>query len=747
MTSRPSGSEPSSAFHRLHERVQRWIWQQGWEALRDVQEATTHAILERRGDVIVAAATASGKTEAAFLPICSSLVDDARGSVRAVYVGPLKALINDQFLRLEQLCEALEIPVHRWHGDVAAVRKRALVEDPGGILLITPESLEALFVHRGHLLATLFARLEFVVVDELHAFIGTPRGRQLQSQLHRIEHVLGRCVSRVGLSATLGDMSIAAEYLRPGHGGDVAKIESSAATQELRMQVRGYRVRAPRDVATAIDAVTDDARVDAPDEVAAHLYKVLRGANHLVFANSRSRVEELADRLRRTSERDHVPNEFHPHHGGLSRELRFDAEAMLKDGGRPVTVISTSTLEMGIDIGSVRSVAQVGEPPSVATLRQRLGRSGRRGEPAILRAYIEQEEVDARSSIDEELRVGLVETVAMVDLLIERWCEPPDDGALHLSTLVQQVLSTIAQYGGVRPVEAWKILCERGPFRAVDARLFGEFLRALAKADLIAQGQDGTLLLGGRGERLVNHHTFYAAFETPEEYRVVHEGRPLGTLTTVLQGETTQYFIFAGRRWRVRSIDHERRVIEVVPAQAARLMVRGSGSGFDVHDRVRERMLVVYAAQEVPVYLDAVARGLLAEGRENFKRRALDDARVIRGGEDTLVLPWRGTRIVRTIAHLLAARGLAVSTDGFAVVVHHAKVETVAVHLREIAGAEAPDSATLAAKLRAPAVEKFDANLTEDLRRHEMRARALAIPEAHRTVREIAARIERATDR
>ncbi len=742
MTSRASGSEPSSAFHRLHERVQRWIWQQGWDALRDVQEAATNAILERRGDVIVAAATASGKTEAAFLPICSSLVDDARGGVRAVYIGPLKALINDQFLRLEQLCEALEIPVHRWHGDVAAVRKRAVFEDPGGILLITPESLEALFVHRGHTLATLFARLEFVVVDELHAFVGTPRGRQLQSQLHRVEHVLGRRVTRVGLSATLGDMSIAAEYLRPGHGDDVVRIESSAATQELRIQVRGYRVRAPHEMTSA--AEESDERLGAPDEVAAHLYKVLRGANHLVFANSRSRVEELADGLRRMSERDRVPNEFHPHHGGLSRELRFDAEAMLKDGARPVTVISTSTLEMGIDIGSVKSVAHVGGPPSVATLRQRLGRSGRRGEPAILRAYVEQEEVDARSSIDEELRVELVEAVAMVDLLIQRWCEPPDDSALHLSTLVQQLLSTIAQYGGVRPAEAWKLLCERGPFRAVDARLFGDCLRALAKADLVAQEQDGTLLLGGRGERLVNHHTFYAAFETPEEYRVVHEGRPLGTLATVLQGETTQYFIFAGRRWRVRSIDHERRVIDVVPAQAARLMVRGSGAGFDVHDRVRERMLAVYAAQDVPVYLDAIARELLAEGRQSFKLRALGEVRVIRGGEDTLVLPWRGTRIVRTIGHLLAARGLAISTDGFAVVVHHAKVETTVEHLRELTDAAVPDPAALVAKLRAPTVEKFDAYLTEDLRRRELRGRGLSIPEAHRTLREIVAKSARA---
>jgi ATP-dependent Lhr-like helicase len=742
MTSPPSGSEPSSAFYRLHERVQRWIWQQGWDALRDVQEAATHALLERREDVIIAAATASGKTEAAFLPICSSLVDDARGGVRAIYVGPLKALINDQFARLEQLCEALAIPVHRWHGDVAATRKRAVFEDPGGILLITPESLEALFVHRGTTLATLLARLDVVVVDELHAFIGAPRGRQLQSQLQRIEHLLGRRVPRVGLSATLGDMSIAAEYLRPGGGGDVVQITSSAAPQELRIQVRGYVVRAPSDAPTLATDDSDDEH-DEEDEVAAHLYKMLRGANHLVFANSRQRVEALADSLRRACERDRVPNEFHPHHGGLSRELRFDAETMLKDGDRPITVISTSTLEMGIDIGSVKSVAQIDAPPSVAALRQRIGRSGRRGEPAVLRAYVEEEAIDARSSLGAELRAELVETAAKVDLVIQRWCEPPDDRALHLSTLVQQLLSVIAQHGGIRPAEAWKLLCERGPFRAVDARLFGDFLRALARSDLVAQEPDGTLLLGGRGERLVNHYSFYSAFETPEEYRVVHEGRPLGTITTVLQEETACYFIFAGRRWAVRSIDHERRVIDVTPARAGRTMISGLGSGFDAHDRVRERMLAIYEGQELPVYLDAGARKLLAEGRENFRRRALHRERVIREGEDVVVLPWRGTQVVRTIGHLLAARGLGVSSDGLLVAVHRTSFEAVADHLTSIARAAVPEPAELAARMHAPAVEKFDAYLTEDLRRRELQVRGVKVLGAHRAVCDIVAKIER----
>src|SRR5467141_3868091 len=150
MTSPPSSSEggsaSSNAFNLLHEGVRRWIWDQNWSELRDIQESSISLLLEGRADVIISAATAGGKTEAAFLPICSRLVAEPAVGIRALYVGPLKALINDQFERLDNLCERLGIPVHRWHGDVPQSRKRRVLRDPAGILLTTPESLEALFV-------------------------------------------------------------------------------------------------------------------------------------------------------------------------------------------------------------------------------------------------------------------------------------------------------------------------------------------------------------------------------------------------------------------------------------------------------------------------------------------------------------------------------------------------------------------------------------------------------------------------
>src|ERR1700761_7237393 len=232
----------SSPFGLLAEPVRRWIYDQGWQTLREAQEAAIPVLLDGTMDVIIAAATATGKTEAAFLPICSHLADHpaAGPGIQVLYVAPLKALINDQHERLSGLCERLGIAVHRWHGDVPGSRKSAFLKNPSGILLIPPESLEALFVVRGPQAAAILAGLQYIVVDELHAFLGTERGAQLRSLMHRVELSLRHRVPRVGLPATLGDMSLAADALRPGEAAAVRCIESRHGGQELAAQVRGY---------------------------------------------------------------------------------------------------------------------------------------------------------------------------------------------------------------------------------------------------------------------------------------------------------------------------------------------------------------------------------------------------------------------------------------------------------------------------------------------------------------------------
>ncbi len=731
----PEDTGPSRAFGLLHEKVRRWIWDQRWQELHDIQEQAIPLILEGERDVILAAATAGGKTEAAFLPICTKLVDAPRPSIQALYIGPLRALINDQFQRLELLCRDLAIPVHRWHGDVPQGRKRAVLQQPEGILLITPESLEALYVLHGLRVPTLFRDLAYVVIDELHAYPGSERGRQLQSLLHRLELALHRRVRRVGLSATLGDMAMSASFLRPQEHADVAVVVSRAAGQEIQLLLKGYR-EGPLDPALR-PGDGDDTEGDeslSRFAIADHLFGTLRGEHNLVFANSRTNVEWYADRLRVRSEAARVPNEFFPHHGSLARELREHVEERLKEQATPTTVVSTSTLEMGIDIGAVKSIAQIGCPPSVASLRQRLGRSGRRrGDPAILRLYVAERGIDPNTLPQDALRIQLVQTVAMVQLLLAGWCEPPARKALHPSTLVQQLLSIIAQHGAVSAADAWRALCDGGPFAGVDQSMFAMILQTLGKHDLLTQLGDGTLTLGLAGERLVGHYTFYAAFQTPEEWSLVAPNAILGTLPVLHPFSEGAYLIFAGRRWKVTSVEEERRTLHVVPSGAG-LPPSFAGMGAVIHERVREEMRRVYLADDLPAFLDREARSLLAEGRESFHRLRLDSSDVIDHGGDTILFPWAGDTTVSTLTLLAKAAALDALEDGLSVTVRDATPARFLERMRTFTREGLPAPTELATGMANLRREKFDLYLPTEALIADCAARYLDLDGAERVL-------------
>ncbi len=722
-----SSSDDAAVAALLDERVQHWIWRQGWTELRDIQREATPLILTGSADLVIAAATASGKTEAAFLPLGSRLLDGGTG-LGVLVVSPLRALINDQFERLQDYCKELDLRVARWHGDVAATKKRDVLRDAPRILLITPESLEALFVRRAPALELLFGSLDVVVIDELHAFIGTERGRQLQSLLTRVELVRGGRIRRLGLSATLGDMALAADYLRPGDGAAVRIVRGGDGGQALRLQVRGYREGGPN-----VEERSPETPVDVPPDplepIADHLFTTLRGGHNLVFANSRSRVEALADLLRGYAEAARIPNSFWPHHGSLAKELREDVEAKLKDPSAPANAVCTVTLELGIDIGNVESIAQVGAPSSVAALRQRLGRSGRRGGPAVLRVYVSEPEITPRTPLHGTLRDQLVQSIAAIDLLLDHWYEPPATGSLHLSTLVQQTLSLIAERGGVAPRTAWRTLCSAGPFRAVEPELYAEFLRCLGEAELITQSSDGSLLLDTVGERIVNHFEFYAAFVAPEEFRLVTAGRPLGTLPLDQPVGEGSRLVFAGRRWRVRSVDVARKVIDVEPSGGGRPPDFG-GAGPSIHDGLRQAMLARYRSSDVPSYLDREAADLLAEGRAAFTSLGLDGTRLLEVGSDVVLFPWAGDRVMNTLVVALRAAGLDAAAEGLAVVVQESDCESVCDALEALQTGALGTAEALAAGVLNKRSAKYDWVLSEHLLALDYARRALDLPGA-----------------
>jgi ATP-dependent Lhr-like helicase len=696
----------TAAYDKLARPIQKWVRDQGWSELRDIQARAVHHLCDSTADLIVSASTAGGKTEAAFLPLISQVLDDPghAGGFDILYIGPLKALITDQAMRLDGICERAELPVVPWHGDVSASVKSRALKTPRGILLITPESLEALFVRRGLEISRLFGATRAVVLDELHTVLDSERGIQMRSLLTRLELAVKRPIRRIGLSATLGDMDLARAYLRPDAPSSVGLIEAEGHGAELRLQVRGY-----------VSGGEDMAAPSATDAISDHLFKHLRGSDNLIFAGARKNVEIYADRLRQLCEKDQLPQEFYPHHASLSRDHRDFVEKRLKNALQPTSAICTSTLELGIDIGDVTCVAQIGAPFSVASLRQRLGRSGRRaGQPAILRQYAIEAALTADSNFADRLRLGLVRSSAMIELLLENWCEPPKPQALHLSTLVHQILSVVAQNGGAHANRIFRILCQEGPFRKVDKVTFLDVLRAMGAVGtaLLEQSNDGLLLLGRAGEKLVEHYSFYAVFKTAEEFRLVSAGRDLGTLPVENMLATGMMVIFSGRRWRVEEIHERDRVIVVCPAKAGVPPQFGGDLG-DIHDRVIERMFDVLENEEIPAYLDPMASTLLAEARSNFAQMGFAKTNVIEIAADKLIVATRcGTVKTTTLALALRSYDFTVEQhDGFLLVGTQTN-GSLAAALRALAAGETVDLFCHAPNVM---TEKYHPYLTPDL--------------------------------
>jgi ATP-dependent Lhr-like helicase len=709
-----------AAFDSLHEKVRRWIRQQGWDALRDVQERSIPILLAGDRDLIIMAPTAGGKTEAAFLPIVSDLATNppaAGGGFQAIYVSPMRALINDQFGRMESLCGELDIEVTKWHGDVSASSKARARKNPGGIVLITPESLEALLVRRGNEVGRLFRGLRYVVIDEMHVFLGDPRGKQLQSVLHRIDLSARAMPVRVGLSATLADEAAAQSYLRPMDPGRVAILPRGPGVGAIKMQLRGYisparmEPRRERDPEQAYE----DAGIVAMHR---HLFDKHRSERSLIFAGSRRRVEETAVRLSEMADAAGVPPVFFAHHGNLSREHREEAERRMKDRSRPASIICTTTLELGIDVGDIEAVAQLGPGHTVSGMRQRLGRSGRRaGQDAVLRIYVQETELNEDMDPLDALRTSTVQSIAMANLMLQNWNEPPGHERLHLSTLLHQIIAVIGQHGGITPMDAWVTLVESKVFSAVDIELFKRVLRRMADPEvaLLEQAPDGTLLPGAAGERLLESRDIFSVFISPEEYRVVVEGgRSIGQVPSDNPILVGQFLMLAGRRWRVVDIDGNRKEITVRPATGGNPPIFG-GEPVAPHDRVVQEMLRLYTDLEYPAWLDATARQLLAEARTSFDRFGLRHFHATRHEGNVLLFPWVGEGRQLSLVMALLKANIEVCPLGLALSVPVEQEAALLAVLRLMAASPAPDPSELATMIQDKAVEKFDPFLGDDL--------------------------------
>lgn len=662
-------NEQERIFSKFPPFIREFIFSRSWESLRAVQLAAAKTIFETDHHLLLTSTTASGKTEAAFFPILSELWERPAHSVGVLYIAPLKSLINDQFYRMEDLLTESGIPVTHWHGDVSASHKKKLLDHPSGILQITPESLESMLINRSNDIVRLFGDLRFVVIDEVHTLTGVDRGNQIQCQLSRISRLIGRQVRRVGLSATVGDPEKAAAWLAGDSNipVDVPQIPPEGIRWRLGLEHFFFQNDNPdqteREKATKPQK---GAELDAGYE---YMYDCVKDKKALVFSNSREETEYLTATFRQIAARRGEPDVFLIHHGNLSAALREDAELRMKNDERPVVTCATVTMELGIDIGRLERVLQNDAPNSVSSFLQRLGRSGRRGQPPEMMMVFREEDPLPNTPLPQLFPWGLLRAIAIIQLYLEeRFIEPPRAKKMPVSLLFHQTLSILAAAGELTA----KALAERvlalPPFRQIDKEDYRTLLVSMLNHDFLEMTEEKGLIVGLAGERLLRSFQFYAVFKDSEDF-TVRAGDPekgsaeeIGTITT--PPPVGDRFALAGRVWEVEELDIPRKLIYVHPV-AGKMEVSWPGDSGAIHTKILERMRRVLTEDTVYPYLKPNAAHRLEVARHLARNTGVGERMLIHlGGSTWCLFPWLGTISFRTLRRFLAKHAKELGISG-----------------------------------------------------------------------------------
>ena len=651
-----------NVFERYSPFIQEYIYRSGWQSLRAVQNAAGDAIFNTDQNVLLTASTASGKTEAAFFPILTLLDEDPSGTVGVLYIAPLKALINDQFGRLNDLCQEEGIAVTRWHGDAARSGKQKLLKHPSGILQITPESLESLLINRHMEIPSLFGDLRFIVIDEIHSLLRSDRGLQTFCLIERLCRLAGCTPRRIGLSATIGDPELAGRFLAAGSGRDTIIPRFDGGKEIWRLSMEHFYNSAPqadegRPVPTGTPPVEDptDTAPTSADPGIGYIFEHTRGKKSLIFTNSREECEGVCQQLRQYCEMNHEPDRFLIHHGNLSASYRESAEEDMKDDDSLMSVCATATLELGIDIGRLERAFQIDAPFTVSGFLQRMGRTGRRGSPSEMWFVMREDHQEARAALPESIPWYLIQGIALVQLYIEeRFVEPPRTERLPYSLLYHQTMSTLASHGEMTPGELASRVLTLSCFHRVTKEDYLKLLRHLLEIDHIARTENGGVILGLAGERVVNDHKFYAVFRENVEYTVRSGSEQLGTI--VKPPPAGDKIAIAGRVWVVDEVDHKRRELYCTLVKGRIPAYFGDVAG-DIHTHILERMYRVLGEETQYPYLMKHAVCRLADARNIFHASMMSKRPLVHlGGSMWALFPWVGTYTFLAMERFLKLR-------------------------------------------------------------------------------------------
>lgn len=693
-----------SVFARLSPRLQAAIVSRlGWTSLRPVQEMAGEAILDGKNAVVLAP-TAGGKTEASIFPALSMLMDAPVGSVGALYVAPIKALLNNQADRLGRYTEMVGLRRFVWHGDAGAGDKRRFLKEPAELLMTTPESLEVMLISRRVPTPRLFRDLRLIIVDEVHALAGTDRGAHLMCVMERLAALASGDVQRIGLSATVGNPASILAWLRGSskREGVVVDPPKPAARREVKV------IHRP----------------DLPD-LARDAAKVAKGQKSLFFCQSRATTEAVAERMRA------VGTEVFVHHSAVSVEERDAAEARFQRG-TDACIVCTSTLELGIDVGDLDRVFQVDAASTVSSFLQRMGRTGRRAGQSANTTFFCQN------------AWTVAQAIALVELAREGWVERVEMDVRCWPVLVHQLIAMSLAYGTIRPDDAWDMLSRVPDFGGISRVEYDRLVEHLVAEDYLYRSED-RLALGDRAEKVYGRKNFlqlYAVFSSPQTYTVITTGdRDVGYLYQDFVDrlvEEMSSFLLAGRPWLVHHIDHDQRRIRVVPAPRG---TKPSWTGYVpqfLEYTLCQRIRDVLVSEAVPGILHESAAGALRELREDLGVLLRD------GGDGVFTyddhIKWwtfAGGRINTTLKYALHALGSwRIVTDNFSLRIEdthlrHDEWTAARARLRDPGFWSDPEVwAAIRERLPAYRLSKFQQAMPDDVQREVLAKHLLDVERA-----------------
>ncbi|MFI7114594.1 DEAD/DEAH box helicase [Nonomuraea sp. NPDC050227] len=589
----------------------------GWSQLRPLQMAAGEAI-QRGDDTLLLAPTAGGKTEAATFPLLTLMEEQRWSGLTVLYICPLKALLNNLRPRIERYAAWLGRDVAVWHGDISASRKQSILRNPPDILLTTPESLEAMLISTKVDQRRLTQDLRVVVVDEVHAFARDDRGWHLLAVLERLHRLAGRPLQRVGLSATVGNPQELLSWLQGSGVGRHAQVVSpkedqSTAQPDLELDHVGTIANAAKLIA------------------ALH-----HGEKRLIFCDSRQMVEELGALLR-----EHGVTTFLSH-ASLSAQERHRSEEAFEQA-RDCVIVSTSTLELGVDVGDLDRVIQINAPWSVASFLQRLGRTGRRSNTPrnCLLLALGHDDLLSAAGLLQLWGTGYVEPI-----------QPPPQPR-HI--VAQQLLALALQEGRIGDQlwpDWWNGL---EPFR--DAQPILDFLISAG----FLERHGGMLFVGTRAEQRFGRQHFrdlVAVFTAPPEFTVLNRNTEIGRMDPSLltaPSNGPRLLLLAGRTWQVDWVDWKRRRCFVDPVEGLGGEARWSSSAFGgTSFRLARAMRDVVLGADPPVRLTQRARRGLEKVREEYGDLVHADGTVVLREEgDLRWWTWAGHRANATLSATL----------------------------------------------------------------------------------------------